>query len=255
MKYYTDIVTRVSYPLMNACLLPLESTEVDVGPNEVNSPTTLTVVSTQHPRVDGPQDSQCLVGHSVYAGADATLKPGQKHRSVWGINVAVRVGPGEHDDPSGKQHPDDQCGIEVDVINELSDAPTDVLAPGHSYGYWAQANSATNRKAGSAFFASDTGCGWQHAFYADGNFNNWLGYLRTTVNAPTAKGLFVETQWADPVGTVIEARVAGQTKFKVDGGMGLQSGVWLRINGNLRQIEYGEPNSAGHGYRTLRVKN
>ena len=254
---FTNSQYPVTYGRLNPFLSPASVTSVDVGPLEVNSPTaTLSCVTTLSPRVSGTgAASQCLVGHSVYADAGATLKAGETQRSVWGINVSSRVGPAVGNDPAGKHPADDHCGIEVDVINEFQDSPVDVNAPGHSYGYWAQADSATGRKNGTAYMVTDTGAGWQNGFYADGRCHNWLGYLRTRVNAPTAKGLHVETEWADGAGTIFEAAVAGVVKFRVSGALGIASGTFIWINAKLKEIQYGPVDSGGPGYRMLRVAN
>ncbi|MDO8336203.1 MAG: hypothetical protein Q7T74_05500, partial [Candidatus Saccharibacteria bacterium] len=183
------------------------------------------------------------------------LKNGETQRSVWGLNVAARVGPGENNDPTGKHAADDHCGIEMDLINEFQDAPEDVNAPGHSYGYWAQSTSATNRKNGTAFFGSDTGNGWINGSYIDARVYGWLGYHKTRVNQPKARGYHIETQWADESGTVLELAVADVVKFRVSGALGMESGTHLWINGMLKMLEYGPPDSDGPGYRTLRVTN
>lgn len=257
MNYYTNNPIPINGQQANPHLSPSETTHVIVGPDEINAPTVaLDHITTTHPRVPTTDAaSQCIVGRTIYADADATLKNGETQRSVWGMNVVARVGPGENNDPTGKHPADDHCGIEMDLINEFQDAPEDVNAPGHSYGFWAQSTSATNRKNGTAFFGSDTGNGWINGHYIDARVYGWLGYHKTRVNAPTAKGWRIETQWADKSGTVLELAVADVTKFLVDGSLGIDTGVFMRVAGNLRELAYGPPDSAGPGYRVLRVAN
>ncbi|MFA7278904.1 MAG: phage tail protein [Sterolibacterium sp.] len=211
VKATTNSTTVLTTGVMNPRLMPAGRSTIILGAAEINSPTGFFAsCTTTSPRVttgDGASTaSQCMTGASIYADANATLANGETQRSVWGLNVTSRVGPGAGNDPTGKTAADDHCGIEVDLINEFKDAVQgDPLAVGHSYGFWAQADTATGRLNGTAFMATRTGAGavdrsgvgdgtvtgsgWRNILYADSYVTDNLAYLKTSATA--ANGLYI----------------------------------------------------------------
>jgi len=190
---YTNDTTLRTGGFLNPHLTPSVVFKTEVGAAEINSPTgALIELLTTSPRVSsGNEERECLVGLSIRAAANATLTAGQTQRSVWGLNIGVAVGPGAGDDPTGKNPADDHCGIEVDVSNDFANAVADPFAPGHSYGYWAQAHSNTGRRNGSAFFVTGLGSGWRNAYYVKADVSDYLGYFESTA---ASNGLHVKTQ-------------------------------------------------------------
>lgn len=219
---YTNDTTVRTGGFLNAHLTPSMVFKTEVGPAEVNSPTAVLIeLLTTSPRATtGDESKENLIGLAIRAAANATLTAGQTQRSVWGLNIGVAVGPGSGDDPTGKNPADDHCGIEVDVSNDFANAVADPFAPGHSYGYWAQAHSNTGRRNGSAFFVTDLGSGWRNAYYVKSNVSDYLGYFESTIGC---NGLHVKTQGSagsyylltlqNAAGNLFNVRDDGQINF------------------------------------------
>ena len=179
-----------------------------VGSAEMNSPGAITgITTTDYAKNAGSTSTQCLTGASFLANSGAALTSTQTARSVWGVNIVARVAQanasqysaghligysGNAENPAAwaVHPPGDHAGIEVDLINELEDSPAGVNIDGHSYGFWAQADSARGCRNGTAFFASVASGGWRHAFYTASDVSDYLAYLEST-NTTNCNGVKV----------------------------------------------------------------
>jgi hypothetical protein len=192
-----------------------------------------------------PAGAQPLVG--IAAVAQSNAPAAQANREVFGANFVVASSTGNK--------PVNMVGIEVDVIPSQS---ATTLRPGQGgadnfTAYWAQSAGGTIT-ANTAFFASATGTGgWNYGMVIDCNVQAYLQYLRTSVNAPTAKGIRVETQYQANTGRLLELFCGALEYMRVDGDS--NSPVWIRSEGVLKQITAGAADSAGAGFKYLKVVN
>jgi hypothetical protein len=190
---------------------------------------------------------QSLVSASFLAQSNAPS--GQSNRDCWAINAVAASSTGNA--------PDNLVGIEVDCIPS---APMPNIRPGQPgasnvTAYWAQAASTTaNCNTGVFISSADAIYGWLYGIVADAPFYDYAGYFRTNINAPSSKGLRIETQWSAGGGRVFECFVGNsQEQFRVDGDP--NNPVWIRVGSALRQVTAGAPDSGGLGSRMLIVPN
>lgn len=154
--------------------------------------------------------------------------------------------------------PQNVVGIEVDVLNSSTSAG---LRPGQTgatnyTGFWAQSDAAgVGVQSDTAFLATHTGTsgGWRQILQAEGKINDWAVYITTTVNAPSARGMRVQTEWSADTGRVMELWTGSNEQFRVDGDTA--DPVWIRVGGALKKVEVGAADSGGTGFRALRVAN
>lgn len=194
-----------------------------------------------------PSGAQGLVGISALAQSNAPS--GQANRDVWAANLIAASSTGNI--------PENLVGIEVDIIPSVA---MPAIRPGqagakNATAYWAQAASGV-ANSNTAFYASsaDVTHGWLYGMVVDAPVYEHLAFLRTTQNAPAAKGVRIETQWQADTGRIIECFAGANEQFRVDGNA--NEGVWIRVAGSLKLIV---PGPAGTGtdpdHRMLQVLN
>lgn len=187
-----------------------------------------------------------LVGVSSLAQSNAP--DGQMNRQVFGANFVAASSTG--------LTPDNIVGIECDIIPS---SPMPDLRPGEPgaknvTAYWAQAASTT-ANCNTAFLATSvtTEFGWLYGMLVDAPVYNHLAYLRTSLNAPSARGLRIETQYGLNTGRVLELFTGANEQMRVDGDP--DSPVWIRVGTQLKRVLVGAADSGGAGYKMLRVVN
>lgn len=86
-------------------------------------------------------------------------------------------------------------------------------------------------------------------------FSDWAVYLKNTTNSAASRGLRIETTYGASDGTILEASIGGRSDpaLRVDGDV--NDPIWITVNGSFRKVVAGAADSAGTGYRTLRVAN
>lgn len=192
-----------------------------------------------------PSGAQPLIGMSALAQSNAPA--GQANRDVYGANFIAASSSGNT--------PTDLVGVEVDLIPSTS--VTDIR-PGQTNAqnvtaYWAQSAGGVN--ANTAFYASSTSgsVGWLYGVVIDAPVVHSTGYFRNTVNAAGNTGLYVETQYGAAAGYAVQVVAASNEQFRVDGAS--DNPISIRVNSSFRNVVVGAADSAGTGFRTLRVAN
>lgn len=185
-----------------------------------------------------------LVG--ISAVGQTNTGSGNDAWSVWGANfVAAQT--------SGNA-PNNCIGIEVDVVH-ITDA-TAATGPsvGNNFtGYWAQADGNSVFST-AAFFASRSSrsSGWNYVLYSTTRARDWMAYLDNgETTTTTASGIYAKI--ASSAGTVMKLDSGANTQFQV--GVDTTNPVSVRVGGALKALEVGAADSAGAGYRTVRVLN
>lgn len=183
-----------------------------------------------------PASGAGLVGISALAQCDAPV--GQRNRDLFGANFACVQNTGVSSI--------NMVGVEVDLVPRLAMQFTTRPNQGGAgnYNNWTAfvAQSAGTFPSNTAFFAgtSDGGVGqttpgWKYGFIGECDFNDYVAYLRNTKVASAARGVYIETQFSNATGRVLECFVgAAQEQFRVDGDA--TSPVWLRRSGVLHNI-------------------
>ena len=246
--------------LINPRLAPMIKIKEDVGSAEVNSPTAVWIHLNSAGGVAAGGSGQEMVGLTSMVRSQATS--GQ-HRPLWGANFWVGV-QGDAADST------DTCGVETDMFNGVRHSGTDYSLPGYSYGMWAQGDGPFLNGAG--FIVTNNNPeniypngGWRHGFFAKSKITEWIAYLETE-HVPTGTGssggiyVKVPTPADSPdYHDLLKMLVGTNEKFRIDctvsTGGGVESGVWIHVNGGLREIMVGAADSAGAGYRVMRVVN
>lgn len=189
---------------------------------------------------------QSLVSASFLAQSNAPA--GSDNRDCWAMNLVVASSSGNA--------PTNLVGVEVDVITT---APMPLIRPGvpgaiNATAYWAQRDGSSN--ANTAYYASssDVTLGWLYGAVFDAPFYDYIAYYRNTLNAPSAKGLRIETQWQANDGRILECFAgSAQEQFRVDGDS--DNPVHIRVSSSLRNVTVGPIDSGGVGFRALIVPN
>lgn len=171
---------------------------------------------------------------------------GNTCHNVWGANIIAAQ-------TSGNTR--EACvGIEVDVLHTLDAVAGSGPTTGNNYtAYWAQSD-ASGVYSTAAFWASRSSgsLGWNYVLYSQTRARDWMAYLdnsETTVT--TASGIYAKI--ASSSGTVMKLDSGANTQFQV--GVGTTNPVSVRVGGALKALEVGAADSAGAGYRTVRVLN
>jgi hypothetical protein len=202
--------------------------------------------STNAP-ISADPSKRIMVG--VSAIAQTNTGAGTTPWDVFGANIIAAQTSGNA--------PTNVVGIEVDVINFSSSAglrPGQVGASNYT-AYWAQSDAASGSQSDTAFYASNTAtsAGWRQILQAEGKINNWMVYLTTSVNEVSARGIRVETKWQASTGRLLELWVDTNEQMRVDGAA--DNPVWIRVGSTLKQITQDAADTAGVGFRSLRVVN
>lgn len=185
-----------------------------------------------------------LVG--VSALGQTNTGSGNDSWSVWGANfVAAQT--------SGNA-PDNCVGIEVDINHVSSATAATGPGPGNNYtAYWAQSGSSGVWST-AAFYASRTtaSLGWNYILYSATRARDWMAYLdNNETTTTTASGIYAKI--ASSGGKVMQLDSGANTQFQV--GVGTTNPVSVRVGGALKALEVGAADSAGTGYRAVRVLN
>lgn len=198
-----------------------------------------------------PTGAEPIVG--VVALAQSNSGAGNQNYDVFAANFIVST-------PSGEQATDAVC-IEADVIPS-ADAP--VVRPGQpgarNYtAYWAQAaQSGTGYYSNTAFYASQQGgnSGWRYGIVIDANVSEYGIFIDNQSTAAGANAAYFEIGRSASDAFCIQCVAGGSEQFRVDGAVGgTANPVWISIAGVLQNVSAGAADSAGTGFRTLRVPN
>lgn len=192
-----------------------------------------------------PAGAQPLV--SVSALAQSNAPAGQTNRDVFAANFIAASSSGVT--------PNDLVGVEVDVIPSTSvpDIRPGQVGAKNATAYWAQSGGGVN--ANTAFYASSTSgaVGWLYGMVIDAPVVRSTGYFRNTVNAAGNTGLYVETQYGAAAGYAMQVVAAANEQFRIDGAS--DNPVSIRVGSAFKNVVVGAVDSAGAGFRTLRVAN
>jgi hypothetical protein len=224
---------------------PLEIESIIYG-NETGSQNGLIArVFSAFAKAAGSAD-QTLTGASFLAQSNAPA--GQNNRDCWAQNLVAASSSG--------LAPTNLVGVETDIIpsQAMPLLRPDQAGAYNATAYWAQAASGTsNCNTGVYVSSADATYGWLYGAVFNAPFYDYIAYFRTSLNAPSSKGVRIETQWGANTGRVLECFAGAEEQFRVDGAN--DNACWLRVNGSLKQVVVGAPDSAGVGFRTLRVTN
>jgi hypothetical protein len=198
-------------------------------------------------------DNFALVGLAAIGQSNPGV--GFKKSNCWGMNaIAAHT--------SGTGGGTNLVGIEADIIpNETA---TPYAIPGNPFatnytGYWAQADAKDTIECNTAFLATTTNSlkGWQNFLAGGGACSWWQIATSTTVNNPNARGISLDTTWAGDTCHIIQCTTGAvgskAFQFLVTGDP--NESVYIRVGGALKKVYQDAPDSAGTGYRALRVVN
>ena len=207
--------------------------------------------------------SSTTPGASILVGVSAigqsNTGAGQNAYDVWGANfVAARTTGQIWNGNIGVNI----VGIEVDIIPNTTAVP--FLLPGtvgatNYTGYWAQADVTDSIECNVAFFASSTNTnkGWQNILAFRGPCSWWMIQLANTVNDPNARGMLIRNKYQGVTGSLLQLETGDEISqlihFNVTGD--INNPVFIRVSNSLKQVTQGDADSAGTGYRVLRVEN
>jgi hypothetical protein len=189
---------------------------------------------------------QSLVSASFLAQSNAPS--GSDNRDCWGANIVVASSTGNA--------PTNLVGIEVDEIGSQAMPLARPGVPGafNATAYWAQAASeVSNSNTGLYVSSVSPTYGWLYGAVFDAPFYDYISFFKTSLNAPSSKGVRIETQWQSSTGRVLECYAGPSEQFRIDGES--TNPIWILVGGALKKIEVGAVDSGGTGYRALRVLN
>lgn len=182
-----------------------------------------------------------LVGMSAIAQTNTGA--GNNSADVWGANIIASQTSGNA--------PQDIVGIEVDILHTSpSTASTNYT------GVWAQADGS-GQYSNSAFLAtrSAQSAGWRHVLKANVECVDSSIEVKNGLNSAGADGMNIGITYGAENTNIINAYVGTDAtpSFKVTGDGSYP--VWIKINGVLKKVMEGPPNSGGTGYKQLIVVN
>jgi hypothetical protein len=180
--------------------------------------------------------------------AQSNAPSGSDNRDCWGANIVVASSTGNA--------PTNLVGIEVDVIGSQAMPLARPGVPGafNATAYWAQAASeVSNSNTGLYVSSVSPTYGWLYGAVFDAPFYDYISFFKTSLNAPSSKGVRIETQWQSSTGRVLECYAGPSEQFRIDGES--TNPIWILVGGALKKIEVGAVDSGGTGYRALRVLN
>jgi hypothetical protein len=189
----------------------------------------------------------------LVALAQSNAGSGNDNYDVFAANFIVST-------PSGNVATDAVC-IEADVIPN-ADVPVNRPGQGGAKNYtayWAQAaQSGTGYYSNTAFYASSQGgnAGWRYGMVIDASVSEYGIFVDNNLNAADANGAYFEIARGASDAFALQCVAAGNEQFRVDGATGGSGNpVWIAVGGVLRNVTADANDSAGAGFRTLRVPN
>lgn len=196
------------------------------------------------PPASADDSKKNLVGMSAIGQTNPGA--GNTCHNVWGANIIAAQ-------TSGNTR--EACvGIEVDVLHTLDAVAGSGPTTGNNYtAYWAQ-SAASGVYSTAAFWASRSSgsLGWNYVLYSQTRARDWMAYLDNSETAvTTASGIYAKI--ASSAGTVMKLDSGANTQFQV--GVDTANPVSVRVNSTLKTLEVGAADSAGAGYRQVRVTN
>lgn len=186
-------------------------------------------------------NENALVG--ISAIAQTNTGAGNNSADVWGANIIAAQTSGNA--------PQDIVGIEVDVLHSSASTTSTNYT-----GVWCQADGS-GQYSNNAFMATRSGqsAGWRHVIKADVEALDSTIEVKNGLNAPGADGMNIGITYGAENTNIINAYTVTDTNtnFKVTGDASYP--VWIKINGVLKKVMEGPPNSGGAGYKQLIVVN